>query len=86
MSFMITVAKPLSRDFQDNVRCMKEELDMIYVPERKCWVGEVCAEAYEDVMRVCGEFVLDMDECPIQSLPKDDLLRRIDMCADLEGW
>lgn len=85
MSFMITVCKPRSDDFEANVKTLKDELDCIFIPERKCWVGEFAADAYLDQVIVCGEFVLQMEECPLSSLPRQELCRRIDMCADFKG-
>lgn len=81
---MITVAVPKRNDFESNVAEMKAA-GMHYVPERKCWVGEIAGECYEDVMTVVGEFVCEIEECPFpKSWSKDKLLKRIDQCADFK--
>jgi hypothetical protein len=59
MDFMITVAVPLSGDrFAESVQELKDA-GMFYVHERKCWVGEIAADLYDDVFNVVGEFVWD---------------------------
>lgn len=81
MSFWITVAVPLPKNFEDNVAELKSD-DMHYVPERKCWVGEV-GDDYEGVATIVGGFVCDTEECPFpSSWSKEKLLKRIDMSCD----
>lgn len=79
MSFLITVAVPKPNDFQANVDDMKQA-GMRYVPERRCWVGEIAADVYEDVLTVVGSFVADS----VAGWSNEDYVRQIDRCADFK--
>lgn len=82
MSFWITVAVPLSDGFDDNVAYLRDGCDMTFVPERKCWVGEV-GDDLEGVATVVGGFACDGDECPFpDSWSKEKLLASIDRSCD----
>lgn len=81
MSFWISVLVPHSKGFADNVQEMKDA-GLHYVPDRKCWVGEV-ADMYEDVAATVGGFVCESEECPFpSSWSNEKLLRRIDLSCD----
>jgi hypothetical protein len=83
VSFLITVAVPLPDNFSDNVEELKSD-GMTYVPERKCWVGEV-GDDYAGVATIVGTFVCEMEECPFpKSWSKDKLLKRIDQSCDFK--
>lgn len=97
MEFMITVAVPFGGDrFEESVQALKDA-GMFYVPERKCWVGEIAAEFYSDEFRIVGEFAWDSEHVArsykyasglngrIDGNARKFLLYCIDKSCDLKG-
>lgn len=96
MSFLITVATPVQGGFKESVQTLKDA-GMFFVPERKCWIGEICADAYESSdFTIRGAFVWDSGhvaenygESALNSAISGDarayMLRLIDSCADFKG-
>lgn len=82
MSFLITVAVPRPGDNWDENKEEMKEAGMQYIPERKCWIGEVCSDAYDDVMTVVGEFVCE--SLHPSEITRAQVVKKIDSCADFK--
>ena len=82
MSFMITVAVPIPGPFwQENIDQMKVA-GMRYIPQRKCWKGEIASDAYDDVMIVLGEFAVE--SLHPNAITQVEIVNLIDSCADFK--
>lgn len=82
MSFMITVAVPRPGDNWEKNKEEMKSAGMQYIPERKCWIGEVASDAYDDVMTVVGEFVAE--SLHPSEITRDQVVKLIDSCADFK--
>ena len=82
MSFMITVAIPRRGPFWEENKSEMKTIGMQYIPERRCWIGEVASDAYDDVMIVLGEFAVE--SLHPNAITQAEIVNLIDSCADFK--
>lgn len=82
MSFMITVAIPRQGPFWEENKNEMKRIGMQYIAERRCWIGEVASDAYDDIMEVVGEFICE--SLHPDDVKMDEIVKMIDSCADFK--
>lgn len=79
--FRINVAVPRpGENFWEHVDVLKS-LECIYIPERKCWVGEFDGELFSDEVQVIGQFVTES----LRGMSRELIIAAIDQCADFKA-